>query len=134
MQIKGYVVPRRKQNGIRLIKPERVPGDLPSVNTRLELSWILQINHTLYPGEEGGAYQCPDPHSQARPSDLQVPQLNPPPDLIGAASAGKAEKTASSPSHYTWLTAHTVLRGQPLVQGQTTRGTVHTPGLPVGSH
>ena len=121
MQIKGYVVPRRKQNGIRLIKPDRVPGDLPSVNT-------------LYPGEEGGAYQCPDPYSQARPADLQVPQLNPPPDLIGAASAGKAEKTAFSPSHYTWLTAHTVLRGQPLIQGQTTRGTVHTPGLPMGSH
>lgn len=78
MQIKEYVVPRRKQNGIRLIKPERVPEDLPSMNTRLdELSWILQINHTLHPAEEGGTYQCPDPHSQARPSDLQVPQAEP---------------------------------------------------------
>lgn len=61
-------------------------------------------------------------------------KLNPPPDLTGAASAGKAEKTTSSPSHYTWLTTHTVLRGQRLVQGQTTCGTVHSPGLPVGSH
>lgn len=110
MQIKGYVVPRRKQNGIRLIKPERVPGDLPSMNTGLdELSWILQINHSLHPGEEGGAYQCPDLHSQARPFDLQVPQAEP---SSRAASAGKAEKTTSSPSHYTWLTTHTVLRGQ----------------------
>lgn len=132
MQIKGYVVPRRKQNGIRLIKPERVPGDLPSMNTGLdELSWILQINHSLHPGEEGGAYQCPDLHSQARTSDLQVPQAEP---SSRAASAGKAEKTTSSPSHYTWLTTHTVLRGQRLVQGQTTCETVHSPGLPVGSH
>lgn len=93
--IKGYVVPEEMPKWDQADKPERVPGDLPSVNTRLELSWILQINHTL-PWEEGGAtsVQTPFPGQAIRPP---VPQLNPPPDLIGAASAGKGREDCILP-------------------------------------